>query len=97
MFRHVSLFRWRPGTSAEQVQAFHDALSLLPAAIPEIRAYKPGADAGLVQGNWDFVVVADFDDPDGWRTYVHHPAHQQVIDEHVRGLLGDRAAAQYEL
>ncbi|MDP9403125.1 MAG: Dabb family protein [Actinomycetota bacterium] len=96
MFRHVAVFRWTAGTTDQQVQALHHALGHLPAAIPALRQYRTGPDAGLVNGNWDFAVVADFDDAEGWRVYTAHPAHQKVIVELIKPVLAERAAVQYE-
>lgn len=96
MLRHVALFRWREGTTDEQERDLMEALSRLPAAIPELRAYRFGADAGLVQGNWDFAVVADFDDAAGWRAYRQHSDHQRVIAEHIRPMAAERASLQYD-
>ncbi|MGI9118928.1 MAG: Dabb family protein [Acidimicrobiales bacterium] len=96
MFRHVTLFRWVEGTTVAQVESLRRDLDSLPAVIPELRAYRVGADAGLVDANWDFAVVADFDDIDGWRSYIAHAAHQRVIERHIRGMLGERAAVQFQ-
>ncbi|HET7489674.1 MAG TPA: Dabb family protein [Acidimicrobiales bacterium] len=96
MFRHVALFKWQPGVTADQIDEVRRALGGLPAVIAELRGYRVGADAGLTGGNWDFAVVADFDDEAGWRTYTDHPAHQKVGSEVVRPLLEARAAVQYE-
>ena len=51
---------------------------------------------GLREGNWDYAVVADFDDADGWRAYTAHPAHRQVLVELIEPVVGERAAAQFE-
>ena len=90
------MFRWAAGTTPDQVQAVQQALAALPAAIPELRDYRTGPDVGLGAGNWDYVVVADFDDADGWRAYVAHPAHQEVIAELIRPVVAERAAVQFE-
>lgn len=95
MFRHVALFRWVPGTTDQQVQAIRVALSELPAIVPELRSYHVGLDLGIVDGNWDFAGVADFDDREGWRAYIAHEAHQKVIVELIRPVLEERAAVQY--
>lgn len=96
MLRHVAVFRWAEGTAPEAVGTLQEALGKLPSSIPELRGYRTGADAGLVEGNWDFAVVADFDGVAGWRAYTAHPAHQKLIAELLRPLLGERAAVQYQ-
>lgn len=96
MFRHVAMLRWAPGTTTEQVDELQRALRELPAAIADVRDYRVGSDAGLASGNWEFVVVADFDDAAGWQAYVDHPAHQHVLVDILRPLTGERAAIQFE-
>jgi len=95
MFHHVVLFKWAEGTGPEQTTALCESLSRLPDLIPELRRYRYGSNAGPVDRNWDFAVVADFDDEAGWRAYVDHPDHREVIDNHIRPLLGERAAVQF--
>ncbi len=90
------MFRWATGTTEDQVAELQRSLNGLPALIPALRDYRTGSDAGLAAGNWDFVVVADVDDVEGWRAYIDHPAHQRVLIELLRPLLGERAAIQYE-
>lgn len=97
IFRHVVLFRWQPGTTAAQLAALERALAALPGQVPQIRSYRFGADAQQTPGNYDFAIVADFDDVAAFRTYVAHPAHQQLIALHVRPLVAERAAVQYRV
>ena len=94
--RHVVLFRWKPEADAASKGRVAEGLSELPSAIPEIRHYAFGPDAGLAEGNFDFAVVADFDDVDGYRLYAAHPAHTALIAERIRPLIADRVAVQYE-
>jgi hypothetical protein len=94
--RHVAVFSWAPGTPSADVEAFATALAGLPAAIPEIREYRFGPDAGLgLSANGDFAVVADFDDDDGYRAYASHPAHQDVIARLLRPILASRLSVQF--
>ncbi len=95
IFRHVVLFRWRPESTRAQIDSLERALSALPGQVPQIRAYRYGSDAGLVSGNFDFAIVADFDDAAAFRAYVDHPAHQKLVALHVRPLTAERAAVQY--
>jgi Stress responsive A/B Barrel Domain len=95
VFRHTALFRFTDESTAEQRQAMIDALQTLPSTIPQLRAYDVSLDAGLVEGNWDASVVADFDDEDAWRSYTADAEHQRILAEVIRPILADRAATQH--
>jgi hypothetical protein len=97
MFRHVVLFTWKQDATREQQQAVADELRKLPAAIDAIRAYHFGPDARVDTGNFDFAVVADFDDVDGYLAYRDHPAHRAVVEQYVLPIRASRAAVQYEI
>lgn len=97
MFRHVVMLRWVPDATAEQRAAVEEGLATLPGLIPEIRGYTFGADAHVNEGNFDLVVVADFDDFDAYRVYRDDPDHLAMIDERIRPILADRAAVQHEI
>jgi hypothetical protein len=98
VFRHVVLLTWNETATAAERQAVVDGLLTLPRAIPEIRSYQVGVDAGLAAaGNSDLVVVADFDDQAGYAVYRDHPVHQDVIARCIRPILASRAAVQHDL
>lgn len=97
MIRHIAMFRWKDGTTDEQVAAVTAALDGLPAAVPSVRAYAHGADLGLGEGRWDYVVVGEFDDPDGYLAYDAHPAHDTVRREVIAPLIRERAVVQVPL
>ena len=97
VFRHVVLFRWSPEATSEARQSVTTALRGLPDAIPSIRAYHLGDDAGVSDGNFDFVVLADFDDVSGYLAYRDHPLHQAVIAERIAPIVAERCALQFEL
>jgi hypothetical protein len=97
VLRHVVLMRWKPGTSTDQKQAIRERLAALPAAIPQIRSYQFGDDAAIAEGNFEFAIVADFDNGSDFQIYAAHDVHQRLIAEHIRPILQDRAAVQYEL
>ncbi len=97
MIRHVSLLTWVDDVTPEQIQAVIDGLHALPPLIPELRDYRVGPDLGIDGGTASFVVIADFDDADGYRTYRDHPAHRAVGTDHILPILAGRTAAQYPL
>ena len=97
MLRHVVLMRWKPGTSDAQKQAVREGLAALPAAIPQIRSYQFGDDVAIVEGNFEFAIVADFDNRSDFQAYAANDAHQKLIAERIRPILQDRGAVQYEI
>jgi Stress responsive A/B Barrel Domain len=96
-FRHVVALQWKPETSADQRATIAAALRELPTLIPTIRSYVVGEDAAINDGNHDLVVVADFDDADGYLVYRDHPEHQRVIRDHIAPYLAARAAVQHAM
>lgn len=97
MFIHNVFFRWKPGTTAAQVDAITAALGMLPGRVPSIRSYTIGRDLGLSQPevSWDFSIIAQFDDEAGWRDYVTHPDHEAVRDQIVAPHIAARATIQF--
>jgi Stress responsive A/B Barrel Domain len=97
MIRHVVMFTWKPGVTPEQVKRVQTELRALKPLMTGLRAYACGPDAGLVPGNFDFAVVADFEDAGSYLAYRDHPAHLAVIEECITPIRADRASAQFEI
>jgi hypothetical protein len=57
MVRHVVCFRWKEGTTPEQVDEVAAAPREFPGLIPEIRSFKCRPDLGVHARNWDLAVV----------------------------------------
>jgi hypothetical protein len=92
--RHVVLLTWEPDAEPEAIRAAVAGVAGLPALIPELTSYSFGADLGIVDGNADFAIVGDFDDPSAWRRYLEHPEHQRVLVELIRPIIASRVAVQ---
>jgi hypothetical protein len=97
MIRHVVLFSWTAETTAEQKQLVAAELRTLAPMMSGLRAYHAGHDAGLVEGNFDFAVVADFDDAESYLAYRDHPAHRAVVEQTITPITRQRVSAQYEI
>jgi hypothetical protein len=96
VFRHVVMVRFTDDMTDDDRAALRAGLARLPDLIPDIRAYRYGPDAGINEGNFDFVVTADFDDAQGYVTYRDHPEHQQLVKERLAPFVASRAAVQFE-
>ena len=97
MIRHVVLFTWTEGMTDAMEQQFAAELTALAPTLPGLRAYQAGADAGINQGNFDFAVVADFDDVDGYVAYRDNAEHKDIIGRFSGPNTKSRAAVQYEI
>ncbi|HTA11744.1 MAG TPA: Dabb family protein [Streptosporangiaceae bacterium] len=97
MIRHVAVFTWTEGMTDEMEQQFTVELTALAATLPGLRAYHAGPDAGINQGNFDFAVVADFDDTDSYLAYRDNPEHKDIISRFSGPHAKSRAAVQYEI
>ena len=95
VIRHVSLFSFAEGVTAERREAVTTALNGLAVAIPELRDYRFGPDAGMSAGNFDYAVVADFDDVDGYLAYRDHPEHRRVLVDVIAPIISARSAVQF--
>ena len=95
-FRHVVLLRWADDVPEDHVEQVRAGLDALPPQIPQIRSFLHGSDVGVSEGNYDYVVVADFDNVGDWRAFREHPAHLLFMEEHIKDKFADRAAIQYQ-
>ncbi|HLK76583.1 MAG TPA: Dabb family protein [Streptosporangiaceae bacterium] len=96
MIRHVVMFRWTAEATDAQKQQVAAELGRLPGLLPVLRAYQVGPDLGLAEGNYEFAVVADFDDLEGLQVYRDNPEHQEIIARFIRPITAQRAAVQYQ-
>ncbi len=97
MLRHIVLLKWVEGVTDEQEAAVSAALDTLPPAIASIRSYTHGPDLALDEGRYDYAIVADFDDADGWRAYDVDALHNEVRATVIRPLIATRATVQFAL
>ena len=97
MIRHVVLFAWTPEATDQQKEQVAERLRALPPLMTGLRAYHFGPDAGIIEGNADFAVAADFDDTQSYLAYRNHPAHRAAVDEVINPIVRERAAIQYEI
>ena len=96
MIRHVALFRWKEGTSAEAVEALASGLATMPDVIPGIQRYEFGSDLGITDGAYDFGLVADFDAEAAYHVYATHPAHLELVDL-LRRFVEETSRMQFHL
>lgn len=76
MIRNVVLAKLVDGYDAGEVAQIQQGLGAL--GCPGTVNYTIGTDAGLRDGNWDFVIVADFVDEAAYRSYDADADHNAL-------------------
>ena len=98
MIKHVVSWKLKAedaeGKSAS-FTALAEALGALPHVIPEIRTFHIGMDLADTDGNWDVVLIIDYNTAADLDTYQKHPEHVKVKGI-VAAHTSDRATVDFE-
>lgn len=92
MIRHIVMWKFRPGTEAEQKQ-FLDGLRGLQGVIPQL--LRSEVAVGVGEDNYDAVLVSEFQDLDALDTYKNDPRHK-AVSALCKSIRTDRVAVDYE-
>jgi hypothetical protein len=76
VIRNVVLAKLVDGYDPAEVEQIQQGLRALDC--PGTVSYTIGTDAGLREGNWDFVIVADFVDEAAYREYDADAEHNRL-------------------
>jgi hypothetical protein len=79
VFRHVVLFKFKDGTTPEQIQQVVDAFRALPGKIDAIQGFEWGTDASteMKAAGFTHCFFVTFRDEKGRDAYLPHPAHKE--------------------
>jgi hypothetical protein len=80
-FRHVVLFKFKPGATAEQVKEIEKAFAELPSKIDSIKGYEWGPSESVEGLNDGFThcFLVTFKDKAGLEAYLPHEAHKAFV------------------
>ena len=92
MIRHIVMWKFRPGTEAEQAR-FLSGLRGLQGVTPELLRSEVAAGTG--SGNYDAVLISEFRDLQALETYKQDPRHQAVSGI-CKAIREERACVDYE-
>ena len=93
MIRHIVMWKFCPGTEAEQAQ-FLEGLRGLQGVIPQLRSSQVARSVGA--DNYDAVLVSEFDSLEDLEAYKHDPRHVKV-SALCKSIRVDRVAVDYEI
>jgi Stress responsive A/B Barrel Domain len=92
MLRHVVLFKFKDGTSADDIKKVEDAFRALPSKIKEIKGFEFGTNNSPENLNQGFThsFFLTFNSEKDRATYLPHPAHKafgEVLKPHLDKVL----------
>ena len=92
MIRHIVMWKFRPGTEAEQ-KAFLEGLRGLQGVSPQLKRSEVAVNVG--QGNYDAVLVSEFESLEALDAYKNDPRHK-AVSALCKSIRTDRVAVNYE-
>ena len=92
MIRHIVMWKFRPGTEAEQ-KRFLDGLLSLQGVIPQLLKSEVAVNVG--EGKYDAVLVSEFENLAALDTYKNDPRHK-AVSALCKTIRTDRVAVDYE-
>lgn len=93
MIRHIVMWKFRPGTEAEQ-DRFLEGLRGLQGVIPQLRTSQVARSVGA--DNYDAVLVSEFDSLEDLEAYKRDPRHV-AVSALCKSIRTDRVAVDYEI
>ena len=104
MVAHVILFQPRPDLTGHDRAAVLEALAAAARVAPSVRSCRigrrvrhglPGYEQ-LMPQDFEFAAIIEFDDLDGLRAYLRHPAHD-AVGQHFSLAAAAALAYDYEM
>ena len=92
MIRHIVMWKFRPGTEAEQ-REFLTGLRGLQGVIPQL--LKSEVAVNVAPGNYDAVLVSEFASLEDLNIYKNDPRHK-AVSALCKSIREDRVAVDYE-
>ena len=93
MIRHIVMWKFRPDTQGEQ-QRFIQGLRGLQGVVPQILRSEVGEN--VKDGNYDAVLMADFESFETLEAYLQDPRHK-AVSEICKAIRIERTAVDYEI
>ena len=93
MIRHIVMWKFRPGTEAEQ-ERFLTGLAALQGVIPQLLKSQVARNVG--PGNYDAVLVSELESLETLEAYKNDPRHK-AVSALCKSIREDRVAVDYEV
>lgn len=95
MIRHIVLFKFKNGVTAEEKEGLARELRNLGRTIDRLRSIEVAMDAAGKHNSYDMALNALFDNMEDVSAYAVHPAHVKAVDN-VNRLCESHVKVDYE-
>jgi hypothetical protein len=97
LLRHIVLVSFKPEATADQIAAWHAAVTDMCETRSEIFSFSLGKNIGSGPNHHDAALVPDFEHIDAFRRYVGGNKHKAYVWDHARHVTARLAAFQHEM
>jgi hypothetical protein len=97
MVEHLVLFKWKPETAPEAIDAAAQGLKALKHRIPGIIDLTCGDNFSDRSQGYDFGLVVRFTNQEALDAYGPHPSHQEVVQALILPIREDVIVIDYEI
>ncbi len=98
MIRHIVMWKLAatdPAQRAVDAAGIKAGLESLVGIVDGLSRLEVGADVGVIDANWDVVLISEFDDNDALEGYQIHPDHI-AVGQWVKTVVTDKATVDYD-
>lgn len=92
MLKHVVTWKLKEENKTENIRLIKQKLEALVGVVDVIRSLQVGINEN--GGEYDVILITDFDNKDDLQIYDTHPAHQEVR-KFIRSVVESRIAVDY--
>jgi hypothetical protein len=90
VIQHIVLFKWRDGTTDEQVMEAFAQGREIPNEVPGVKRLTIGRNRAEADHGFTHAVSVQADSEDALHGYLVHPARKQWLEDHLRPIEADR-------
>lgn len=92
MLKHIVTWKLKEENKVENMQTMKNMLEALVGVIDEIKSLQVGINEN--GGEYDIILITDFENGEALKTYDAHPRHQEVR-QFVRSVAETRIAVDF--
>jgi len=95
VINHVVLLNWNPGVTEETILTVTKGFEKLAREIDEIKGYSFGPNINLEGSNYQYALVAKFENMEDFKIYTAHPVHKHFMNTITSPIVESYGAVQY--